>query len=96
MHPIKLPKYALDYFVLVELCHQLAHVSKMYSPKNVIDISFLIELGSCECKLVSNTLNLKVDLFKFNFQFYKYRLNFDNKEFSRNHLLLRENFLVGK
>jgi len=83
---VKLPRYVFDHFVLIEVCRQLAHVDKKFSTKKGSCISFPIELGHYSCQSKSDALNLKVNLKKFNFQFFTARSQFDNKGFVRDNL----------
>lgn len=71
--PFKLPKYALDSYVLLEVCRQLAHVDKKLGMKSESEAIFPVELGYYSCKTISDALNLELELKKMNLQPYAAR-----------------------
>lgn len=68
--PFKLPRYAFDSLVLIEVSRQLAHVDKRLGAKGEYGVAFPIELGYYSCKSVSDALNLELEFKKMNLQPY--------------------------
>lgn len=56
--PFKLPRYAFDSYILIEVSRQLAYIDKRLGEKGESGVVFLVELGYYSCQSVSNALNL--------------------------------------
>lgn len=68
--PFKLPRYAFDSYILIEVCRQLAHIDKKLGTKSKSGVAFPIELGYYSCKFVYDALNLELEFKKLNLQPY--------------------------
>lgn len=79
--PIKLPRYALDYFMIAEICRKIFSVIQDNLPEEKWESIFPIKLGSLAYTTMINALEIECDLLKFNLGFYKGRRDFDNKRF---------------
>ena len=80
--PTKLSRYALDCFVLVELCRQLFSIVKDNLPQQDWEIAFPIKLGSLVCNNMDNASIIRSNLLGFNLGFYHSRRNFDSKGYA--------------
>lgn len=68
--PMKLPRYALDQFVLIEICRLLGHIDKKTVGKKDSRVSFPVDLGHYICKTLSDELNLEIYFKKLNLKYY--------------------------
>lgn len=64
--PFKLPRYAFDSYVLIEVSRQLAYIDKRLGAKGDFGVVFPIELGYYSCQSVSDALNLELDFKRMN------------------------------
>ena len=78
---VKLPRYALDCFVLAKLCRQLFSVIKDNLPQESWESIFPIKLNSLTCNNMINALVIGSNLLGFGFGSYQGRRDFDSKEF---------------
>lgn len=90
--PFKLPRYAFDSYVLIEVSRQLAYIDKRLGAKGESRVVFPIELGYYSCKSVSDTLNLELELKRMNLQQYVARRKFDSKGYARDNLNVDSHF----
>lgn len=90
--PFRLPKYALDSYVLLEVSRHLAHVDKRFGMKSESEAIFPVELGHYSCQTVSDALNLELELKKMNLPPYVAWQGFNNKEYAVKHLNVDVNF----
>lgn len=88
----KLPRYALNNHVLIEVCRQLAHIDKKLKEKGKSGVIFLVDLGHYSCKFVSNALNLELEFKKLNLQPYVSKHMFENRGYAIEHLNVDANF----
>lgn len=64
--PFKLPRYAFDSYVLIEVSWQLAHIDKRLGTKGKSGVVFPIELWYYSCNFVPDALNLELEFKKMN------------------------------
>ena len=77
--PTKLPRYALDYFILVEICRKFFSITEDNSPQEDWEMAFPIKLGSLVCSSMTNASIIGINFLGFNFGSYHSRRNFDSK-----------------
>lgn len=80
--PTKFPWYALDCFVLAEICRQLFSVLKDNLPQEDWEIAFPIKLGLLVCNRITNSSLIGSNFLGFNYGFYHSRRSFDNKGYA--------------
>ena len=80
--PLRLPKFALECFILVKVCHQLAIVTMKFLPEDQKDRLFLVRIGNLSCKNLEDVVNVGIDLCAFDIKFYRVGQGFDNKGFA--------------
>ena len=80
--PMKLPRYAVDYFVLAKICRKLFSVIKYNLPLEDWETTFPIKLGSLVCNSMTNASIIGSNLLEFNFGSYHSRRNFDSKGYA--------------
>ena len=80
--PLKLPRYALDCFVLAEICRQSFIVIKDKLPQENWETTFPIKLGSLVCNSMINASIIGSNLLGFNFGSYHSQRNFDSKGYA--------------
>lgn len=88
----KLPRYAFDSYILIEVSRQLAHIDKKLGTKGNSGVVFPIELGYYSCKSVSNALNLELEFKKMNLQHYIVRWKFDSRGYVVENLNMDDHF----
>lgn len=90
--PMKLPQYALDCFVLAELCRQLFSVVKDNLPKQNWKLLFPVKLGPFVCSSMDNASIIGSNMLGFNLGFYHGRRDFDSKGYATQTLGLEIHF----
>lgn len=80
--PVKLPRYALDCFILAELCRQIFSIIKDNLPRENWEMVFPIKLGSLVCNSINNASIIGSNLLGFNLSFYHSRRNFNSKRYA--------------
>lgn len=91
--PYRLPRYAFDRQILMEICRQLPYIDTKYKARHQSGVSFPIELTYFIFNSISDALNLELEFKKLNFLVYGSRANFDAKGFLATHLTLRKDFV---
>lgn len=92
--PFKLPRYAFDSYVLIEVSRQLAQIDKKLGKKGESRFIFPIELGYYSCKSVSDDLNLELEFKKMNLQPYVARKKVDNRGYVVENLNVDDHFFL--
>ena len=82
--------YALDFFMLAEVCRKMSSIIKKNLPEEKWESIFPIKVGSLTCKSMIDASKIANDLLNFNLKFYDERRGFDNKSFVRLTLSLKE------
>lgn len=93
--PVRLPRYALDCFILAELCRQLSAVIKDNLPQDKWETVFPIKLHSLVCNNMNDVSIIGSNLLGFNLGFYRSRRNFDSKGYAALTLGLEINSTVA-
>lgn len=70
--PCKLPKYANDGFVLIEVCSQISELNKRCKERKKSGVSFPIGLSFHKCGSSFDALNIERDVAKYAFQFFEF------------------------
>ena len=78
---VKLPRYALDFFVLAKVCRQLFLVIKDNLPQENWESIFPIKLNPLTCSSIINATVIGSNLLGFSFGSYQGRKDFDRKGF---------------
>ncbi len=81
--PLKLPRYALDCFVLAKVCRQMFSMIKDNLPEEKWEYVFPIKPGSLACNTIINASTIESDLLNLNLRFYHETRNFNNKNFAK-------------
>ena len=79
--PMKLPRYALDCFILAEICRRLFSIIKDNLPQENWESMCPFKLGSLVCSSMINASIIGSYLLRFGLGSYKGRRNFDSKGF---------------
>lgn len=88
--PFRLPRYALDSYVLIEVSSQLAYIDKRSGGKS--RVVFQVELGYYSCRSVLDALNIELEFKKFNLQLFVARNKFDSRRFAIENLNVDDGF----
>ena len=79
---LKFPWYALDYFVLAEICSQFFSIIKDNLPQENWETNFHIKLGSLVRSSMTNASIIGSNLLGLNFGSYHRKRNFNNKGYA--------------
>lgn len=60
--PLRLPRFSMDFFILVEICWQLVVVTKKFMLEDKLDSLLPMKLGNLSCKSLEDAMNIGSDL----------------------------------